>query len=133
MELLKNKKFWILFGTVLALSLLSVSAVFAGNLDGVHDPTAFEKSVNDGSDNAAGLLRKIVGVITAVLLIWAGFLYATGSGDAQKLEQSKTRVKGAIIGLLIVIFADKIVGAVYGLFGGSPTTKFMLSMFSNLP
>ena len=46
-----------------------------------------------------------VGIILLVLLMYAGYLWMTSGGEADKVEQAKRIIKNAIIGLVIVVSA----------------------------
>ncbi|HEU0051498.1 MAG TPA: Ig-like domain-containing protein, partial [Patescibacteria group bacterium] len=44
-------------------------------------------------------------IIFVVLIIYAGFLYMTSGGDAEKTTKAKTWIRNAIIGLIIILSA----------------------------
>jgi hypothetical protein len=51
------------------------------------------------------VLLGFLGIILLVYILYAGFLWMTAGGDKDKVETSKTMIKNAIIGLVIVIAA----------------------------
>ncbi|MFA6475294.1 MAG: hypothetical protein WCV88_03800 [Patescibacteria group bacterium] len=44
-----------------------------------------------------------LGVVTLVLIIVAGFLWLTAGGNEEQIKKSKDIMKGAVIGLVIVL------------------------------
>ena len=50
----------------------------------------------------------LLGVIFFALTVYAGILYLTAGGNEEQVKKSTTILKGAVIGLLIVIFAGAI-------------------------
>ncbi len=73
-----------------------------------------------------------VGIVLLVLLIYAGYLWMTSGGEADKVEQAKRIIRNAIIGLIIVVssFAittfilQQLTGAIGGGGGTSGTGAF---------
>ncbi|MFH1078573.1 MAG: hypothetical protein V1745_04840 [Patescibacteria group bacterium] len=67
-----------------------------------------------------------VGVILLVILIYAGFMYMTAGGDAEKVKKARDTIKNAIIGLVILASAWAIVyfimKALTGATGGGSVT-----------
>lgn len=47
----------------------------------------------------------ILGIITTVLMFYAGFLWLTSAGNEDKIDQAKQTISAAIIGLIIVLSA----------------------------
>ncbi|HWQ99499.1 MAG TPA: hypothetical protein VN397_01475, partial [Candidatus Methylomirabilis sp.] len=45
----------------------------------------------------------LVGVILVVIIIYAGFLYMTSGGDAEKTQTALKYIRNAVIGLIIVL------------------------------
>ncbi len=82
-----------------------------------------------------------VGVILLVILIYAGYEYMTAGGDGEKVKKAVTRIRNAIIGLIIIAasFAitnwilSMLAGAVTGtgLFGGGATTQGGFGQWGN--
>lgn len=68
-----------------------------------------------------------VGIILLVLLIYAGYLWMTSGGDAAKVDQAKSYIRNALIGLVIIVSAfaitsfiiSQLIGATGG--GGGTT------------
>lgn len=55
--------------------------------------------------NIVRIFLAFLGIIALSLMIYAGFLWMTSEGNAEKVEKAKNILKGAIIGLLIVLSA----------------------------
>jgi len=55
------------------------------------------------------ILSIIVGVLAVIMIIFAGFQYVTSGGDSGKLASAKNTLIYAIVGIIIVAFAQTIV------------------------
>lgn len=55
------------------------------------------------------MVLNFIGVVFALLIIYAGFLWMTAGGDQQKVDKSKSILKNSIIGLIITLLAIFIV------------------------
>lgn len=66
-----------------------------------------------GPDGALTRVTQVVaylaGITAIILLIVSGFMYITASGDSQKISAAKNTIIYALIGLLIVVFAQGII------------------------
>ena len=51
----------------------------------------------------------IVGIVAVIMIIWGGFKYITSGGDSGNITSAKNTIIYAIIGLVIVAFAQFIV------------------------
>lgn len=47
----------------------------------------------------------LLGIITVVLIIWAGFRWLTSAGNGDQIEDAKKTITAAVIGLLIILMA----------------------------
>ncbi len=54
----------------------------------------------------------IAGGLAVLILIIGGVLYVTASGNQTRLEQAKTTIKGAIIGIVVILLSAVIVYAI---------------------
>lgn len=59
--------------------------------------------------NIINLLSLIIGIVAVIMVIWGGFNYITSGGDSGKVTTAKSTIMYAIIGLIIVAFAQLIV------------------------
>lgn len=71
-------------------------------------------------DKAGGLVRTItntlswiVGAVAVIMIIIGGFRYLISGGDSNGVSSAKNTIMYALIGLLVVIFAQVIVAFVY--------------------
>lgn len=55
--------------------------------------------------NIIAVLLSVLGIIFVVLVVYAGFLYLTASGDDAKVKKAKTLLTQSIIGLIIIVAA----------------------------
>lgn len=63
-----------------------------------------------------GVVYWLAGIIAVIIIIVAGFMYVTSSGDAAKVTKAKNAILYAVIGLVITILAFVITGFVTGSF-----------------
>lgn len=63
-----------------------------------------------------------LGVIFICLIIYAGFLWMTASGDSEKITKAKSILINAIIGVIIVLSAYVITAFVLSRLGGATGT-----------
>ncbi len=64
----------------------------------------------------------LLGVIFIILIIYAGFIWTTSSGEEDKINKAKKMIASAVVGLFIILAAyaitifviDRIVGATVG-------------------
>lgn len=47
----------------------------------------------------------LLGIITVVLIIWAGFRWLTSAGNGDQIEDAKKTITAAVIGLVIILMA----------------------------
>lgn len=62
--------------------------------------------------NIIGAVLTYIGVMVLVLVIYAGFLWATAQGNDQKIEKAKKILTGSVIGLIIIFSAAALVNLV---------------------
>lgn len=63
------------------------------------------------------ILLWVVGIIAVIYLIWAGISYITAGGDDAKATKARQSIINAVIGIVVVLLAFVIVGAVGRIFG----------------
>jgi hypothetical protein len=56
----------------------------------------------------------VVGVISVIMIIIGGFRYIISSGDTNQVQSAKNTILYAVVGLIIVLFAQVIVRFVIG-------------------
>lgn len=69
-------------------------------------------SVDDVIANVINIFSVVVGVVSVIMIIVGGFQYITSGGDSSKVGNAKNTILYAIIGLVIVAFAQIIVNFV---------------------
>jgi len=68
-----------------------------------------DKSVETTIGTIVGVAMWAIGIISVIMLIFAGIQYATAAGDEAKVKKAKNTIIGAIIGLAFAILASVIV------------------------
>lgn len=66
-------------------------------------------SLNDIVALVIDILSRIIGIVAVIMIIVGGFKYITSGGDSGKVSSAKTTIIYALVGLLIVAFAQTIV------------------------
>jgi hypothetical protein len=79
----------------------------------VTDPTACNEDAGSKVENLIGsvinILSWIVGIIAVIMIIIGGLRYITSGGDSANVTAAKNTILYAVIGLVIVAFAQLIV------------------------
>jgi len=100
--------FLLLFLVTLSAPSLA-TAVALGGLDDTAGAAGIKNSgprdLYSLTGNTIGSIVSLVGVLFFCLMLYAGFLWTTASGDEKKVEKAKAILVAAIIGLLIVASA----------------------------
>lgn len=60
------------------------------------------------------ILLGFLGIVLLFLILWAGFSWMTAGGNAEKVQEARTRIINAVIGLIIVVAAFAISNFVLG-------------------
>ena len=81
--------------------------------NGNDDPTLI---ITNLSSTIVNLFSVAIGAIAVVMLIYGGFRYITSAGSQERVQGAKNTILYAVIGLLIVIFAQTIIRFVVGTF-----------------
>ena len=124
MKKIKLKQLLLNFG-LLSLSLATIFAVQVGIQDACDvlkkvdstsacsDPAASQAKISDIIATVTNILSMLVGAISSIMVIVGGFKYVTSNGDANQTKSAKDTVTYALIGLLLVGFAQTLVRFVW--------------------
>jgi len=66
-------------------------------------------SVNKIITTIVNVLSFVVGVVAVIMIMVGGFRYVTSAGDSSKASSAKSTITYAIVGIVIVAFAQVIV------------------------
>lgn len=70
--------------------------------------------------NVTNWILGFIGMVAVLFIIWGGVQYLTSGGNQTQMEDAKTTIKNAVLGLVIAGIAYAIVTAVIGpILGGS--------------
>lgn len=83
--------------------------------------SAVQTSIASLASTVVKLFSLIVGIISVIMIIFAGFRYITSGGDSGKVGNAKNTLVYAIIGLVIVALAQLIVHYVLNTAAGAGT------------
>jgi hypothetical protein len=64
--------------------------------------------------NATNLIALIAGMIAFIYLVYSGILYLTAAGNPDSAKKGQQGIINAIIGIIIIVAAWAIIGAVSG-------------------
>jgi hypothetical protein len=68
-----------------------------------------DNKINSTLKSVVGILSAIVGIVAVIMLIVGGFRYVTSGGDSSKVASAKNAIIYAIVGIIVVAFAQFIV------------------------
>ena len=107
-KLLKILIFLLLFSGVVNTSLAQIfddSGEMVSQFDSFLGESGYEAEVKieDVVASIIQYLLSFLGVIFVVLVIYAGFLWMTASGDEEQITKAKDIMKSAVIGIIIVL------------------------------
>ncbi len=66
--------------------------------------------------NVLDIVYLWAGIICVLIIIIAGYIYVTSNGNATNIKRGKDAIMGAVIGLIVIIFAFTITQFVIGRF-----------------
>lgn len=69
--------------------------------------------------NIVRIILGLLGLVLVLLIMYAGFIWMTASGDPAKVNKAKKIIYNAIIGLIIIVASFAIVSFVMSIFGGA--------------
>ena len=107
---------------LLSVSVLSVPVLFAGQAmaQGVGEALGLAGEASGGTGtvddlvkNVISLLLFVIGIVSVIMIIVGGIMYATSSGAAEKAKTAKNTILYSVVGLVVAIFAYAIVQFVY--------------------
>lgn len=72
--------------------------------------------------NYGRFIMGLSGSLALVMFVWGGFLMLTSAGNAKKVQDGKTKMMAAVVGLIIIFSAFTVVK--FGLRFLDPTGKY---------
>lgn len=72
------------------------------------------RGAEQGLDSVLYLVYTWAGIIAVLVIVIAGLLFVTARGDASQMKRAKDAIRGAVIGLIVVIAAFAITRFVIG-------------------
>src|SRR3989344_461501 len=111
-------------GTITTIALVTLVVIF---VSGVLPVLALETGIGYGTYTGLGqqdirisimkvvrVALGLIGIITILLILYAGYLWMTSAGNADKIDQAKMTMRNAAIGLAIIFSAFAIVSFIIG-------------------
>ena len=119
----------ILAAGILMVGLLGVFTPAVSAANGINicsngnENSVYCKNKNTGETQVNGIIKTIVevlltavGVISIIMIVIGGIMFALSSGDAQKAAKARNTVLYAVVGLAVSLFASAIVNFVFNRF-----------------
>lgn len=130
----------ILLATISLILMFSISAVSADPSAGlVQDACGGLSQVSSAGCSTGGdtfktvaatvirILSIIIGIVSVIMLIFAGFRFITANGDAQAVSSARNMVLYAVVGIIIAVLAQFIVHAVVTTANNVQTNSYLNS------
>jgi len=112
----KGSFFGIVVLTALVAGLIAASPALAQSTGAGLNAVGNAAGIASGTTDLYTIIGRIInvalgftGIILLGLLMYAGYEWMTSGGDAKKVDTAKTRIRNAIIGLIIIMSAFAIV------------------------
>ena len=83
------------------------------------DSIGLKNPVTNANTALNGLLNlayTMAGIVCVIIIIIAGYLYVTSSGNASTIKRAKDAILGAVIGIVVIMVAFTITQFVIGRF-----------------
>ncbi len=116
-----KKSFILLFTVVVFLGLAGLAFAEVVNLPNPLCPTG--GGVNCTNDfptlitKIATFIKNLIASLAVIVLVWAGILFVTSSGNEARLGTAKKALIYAVIGIAIALAADGLLGVIKGVLG----------------
>jgi len=109
-----------LFIMTLAIFLLADFALAATDfgLDQIRDTGLGTADLRTIIARIIALLISFLGIIAVCIIIYAGFIWMTSGGNSEKIDKAKRILKGAVIGLVLILLSYIIASFILNFFGG---------------
>lgn len=95
------------------MKLLTLLAQLKINPDDIGYNTSIRSS-DTGLTMILDMIYFWAGIVAVLVIILAGFFFVTARGDATQMKRSKDALRGAVIGLIVVLIAFAITRFVIG-------------------
>ena len=103
-----------------AAAAVAVTTASAATIPSKADPGIISKdsttttSLNVLFGNVTNLIALVAGMIAFIYLVYSGILYLTAAGNPDSAKKGQQGIINAIIGIIIIVAAWAIIGAVSG-------------------
>jgi hypothetical protein len=84
-------------------------AGFAGASVNCEDKELSDDQLGGGIKTVINILSVIVGAVSVIMIIIGGFRYVVSNGDSNSVSGAKNTILYAVVGLVIVLFAQILV------------------------
>lgn len=76
--------------------------------DSVYGGTAPAKELPELVGSVINIVLGLLGIILVCIIIFAGFLWMTAQGDAEKVKKAKAMIGNAVVGMVLIFAAYSI-------------------------
>jgi Mn2+/Fe2+ NRAMP family transporter len=95
------------------MTYLAESITISPDEIGLKNPVTNGRTIWDNSLDTAYLWA---GIVCIIIIVIAGYFYVTSNGNAATIKRAKDAIMGAVIGLILIIFAFTITQFIIGRF-----------------
>jgi len=128
----KKQAFFLIFVALISFVFsLPASAQISNTIANHVNQVANAAGVQNSNTSLVVIIGRIinialgfVGIILLLLFLYSGYEYMTAGGDSKKVESAQTRIKNAIIGLLIIMASFGIVNFILSKLTGDTSGSF---------
>ncbi len=92
---------------------------FGGNANCDVNKKQTENKINTLITNIINIFSVVVGIVAVIMIIYGGFRYIVSGGESGNVTSAKNTIMYAIIGLVIVAFAQFVVKFILGKITGA--------------
>lgn len=78
---------------------------------GLNNPA---RDANGALTSILNVVYMVAGIVAVIVIVVAGYLYVTSSGDAAQTKRAKNAILGAVAGIVVIISAFTITQFVLG-------------------
>ena len=106
---------------VLAISMLIAIPVFGVEFL-IENPLGETSDISTLLSNIVNFLIKLAIPISAILIVYAGFLYITSAGNEEKVKTAQKALIWALVGFAVILIASSVPVIIQEFLSGESTT-----------
>ncbi len=112
-------------GVMMAMPLIASAQIDTGLTDFNNTAQLGEEDLRTTIGNIVRVVLGFLGLLAVLLVLWAGFLWMTATGNEDQIGKAKGILISAVIGLIIIMSAYAITTFIFDEFGSATGTQFV--------